>query len=121
MSLLHSFRLPFPISVNHFYNTHGHYKFISEKGLIYNKQVLTIIKELKITTIDRPIKMEIYVVEPNRLRRDLDNLLKCTLDSLVKASFIKDDHLIHDLRIYKKSEYDPEKKGYIRVEVFQHP
>ena len=116
-NVLISLKLPFPITVNHFYNRRGHYTFISEKGLAFNKKVLDIVDNLDPEfIIDSPIAMEIYVVEPDKRRRDLDNLTKSCLDSLVKARLISDDHIIHDLRIYKTGEV-VKGAGYVVVTI----
>ena len=42
---------------------------------------------------------EIIAYPPNRLRRDLDNLLKCTLDALQHAGVYRDDTQIRRLSI----------------------
>jgi crossover junction endodeoxyribonuclease RusA len=44
--------------------------------------------------------MEIEVLRPDNRRRDLDNLLKATQDSMCYAGIYDDDSQIQDLRIY---------------------
>jgi crossover junction endodeoxyribonuclease RusA len=114
LDILINLKLPWPLSSNHLYLRRGRYTFISEKGLKYYKDVLDIIEPLKIEMITRPVSLEIYVVEPNKLKRDLDNLLKSVFDSIVKAGLLKDDSLIHSLKIWKGTPPQYSKNdGYI--------
>lgn len=60
------------------------------------------------------VRVEVLAYPPDRRRRDLDNLLKPLLDSLVHAGVVKDDSLIDDLRIVRKH---PVVDGAVIVEV----
>lgn len=55
--------------------------------------------------------------QPNKQRRDLDNLLKATLDALTKAGLWQDDSQIERLDV-SHGEPDPQKLGsfWLRVE-----
>lgn len=46
------------------------------------------------------VSVEFY--PPDRRRRDIDNPLKCLLDSIVKAGCIEDDSRIGELHAYKR-------------------
>lgn len=46
------------------------------------------------------LKVEIEAFRPDKRRRDLDNLLKATLDGLAHAGVYEDDSQIVDLHIY---------------------
>ena len=46
------------------------------------------------------LRVEIEAFRPDKRRRDLDNLLKATLDGLAHAGVYEDDSQIIDLRIY---------------------
>lgn len=56
--------------------------------------------------------MEVY--PPDNRRRDLDNLLKATLDAMEKSGLYKDDKDFIDIRIVKK-ERVPEGKVTIKL------
>ena len=49
---------------------------------------------------------------PDRRRRDLDNILKSALDSLVHARAIVDDSLIDELHVIRADSKPP---GHIRI------
>lgn len=51
--------------------------------------------------IKQRVTVEIEVIEPDRRKRDIDNLLKATLDSLTHAGVWEDDGQIDDLRIWR--------------------
>lgn len=48
------------------------------------------------------LAVDILAYPPDKRRRDIDNLLKATLDALQHAGVYKDDYLIDDLRIRRK-------------------
>jgi crossover junction endodeoxyribonuclease RusA len=51
-----------------------------------------------------PLRVVIEAWRPDKRRRDLDNLLKATLDGLAHAGVYEDDSQIVDLRIYWATE-----------------
>ena len=48
------------------------------------------------------VRVEVDVHPPNRRKRDLDNLLKCTLDVLTHAGVYADDSLIVKLVVHRR-------------------
>ena len=108
--------LPWPPSVNHYWrNVNGVMK-ISQAGRIYQEDVgvvLAIAERPKVTG-----RVGIYIVAypPDKRRRDLDNLLKATLDSLQAGGVFEDDGQIDDLRIVRSSEQE---KGFLAVRVWE--
>ena len=56
----------------------------------------------------------IHVRPPDNRKRDIDNLLKPLLDSLVEYGVIPDDSMIFDLRIQR---FDPVKGGEVTLTV----
>lgn len=95
--------LPYPPSINTYYGrTRSGQVFIKEKGRNYRDSVIKSFTS-KDTISDR-IKLEVHLYVPDLRKRDLDNILKCLLDSLTHAKIYEDDSLIDDLRIIRKEK-----------------
>lgn len=74
---------------------------ISERGREYRKHVAEQVLMLSIPrgVLTGKLAVDIHAMPPDRRARDLDNLLKGLLDSLVHAGVLADDSDIDDLRI----------------------
>ena len=74
---------------------------ISERGREYRKHVAEQVLMLSIPrgALTGKLAVDIHAMPPDRRARDLDNLLKGLLDSLVHAGVLADDSDIDDLRI----------------------
>ena len=83
------FELPYPPSVNHYWGVHGHRRFIKKRGLIFRDEVHEICS--KLPPLVGGMSIDIKVYPPDNRRRDLDNILKATLDAMEKAGLYKDD------------------------------
>ena len=99
--------LPWPPSVNVYWRHVGAKVLISADGRAYAKSVyerVIVYRAIKrysgeLLKFDAPVSVDIIAYQPNRARRDLDNLPKAILDALTKARVWGDDSLVHDLRI----------------------
>lgn len=98
--------LPWPPSVNTYWRHPSRgplagRHLISEKGRIYRQQVLACVLQTKTATelVGNSLAVHIIAHPPDRRRRDLDNLNKAILDSLVFSKVIVDDGLIDRLVI----------------------
>ena len=110
-------QLPWPPTVNHYYTVARGRKILSEAGRAYKAyccQCLMIQRVAKLTKEDAPFGVNILARPPDRRKRDLDNLLKPILDSLVDYGAIPDDSMIDDLRIQR---FEPAKDGQIEVQI----
>lgn len=113
--------LPWPPSVNRYWRhpnkgpLAGRH-LISVEGRQYRSQVMALAIALKLPCITGRLAVHIEAWPPDRRARDLDNLLKSTLDSLVHAGIISGDELIDDLRIVRK---EPVKAGQLSVTINQ--
>lgn len=89
---------------------------ISESGRQFRTDAIAAVCEQgrPVQPLSCRVRVEVAAYPPDRRRRDLDNLLKPLLDSLVHADVIRDDSLIDDLRIYRKH---PVVDGAVIVEV----
>jgi len=93
--------LPWPPSVNTYWRNFDGRMIISARGRDYRETVgdqMTLQKMMK--HFKGQLKVEIEAFRPDKRRRDLDNLLKATLDGLAHAGVYEDDSQIVDLRIY---------------------
>ena len=114
--------LPWPPSVNHYwkqgikfingkrittrYKSPKACKFIADVKKIIGKTDLSISR----------VGVEIIAFMPDKRIRDIDNLAKGVLDSLVAARLILDDSQIDDLRIIRG---DVVKGGMIKIKVWE--
>lgn len=69
-----------------------------------------------IVSIGGPVSVSVLVVRPDRRKRDLDNLLKAVLDTLVLLGVIEDDSVIEKILI----SWHSDNLGGCFVEVTQH-
>ena len=70
----------------------------------------------KCETIDGPVSVDILVWVPDKRKRDLDNLPKCTFDALTDAGIWADDSQVVEYRVVKKGI---EKGGRLIVRIKQ--
>lgn len=101
--------LPWPPSVNTYWRhpTTGKLAgrhLISEKGRAYRAQTKQAVWDTE--PVMGRVSIAILASPPDRRRRDLDNVLKALLDSLVHAAVIEDDSLIDMLTIVRDSVTD---------------
>jgi crossover junction endodeoxyribonuclease RusA len=100
--------LPFPPTVNTYWRKWNNRMVISEKGRAYRNAVADSLLEGRAyfyhLTLDKKLRVEIKAYRPDKRKRDLDNLLKATLDSLAYAGVYQDDSQIVDLHIYWANE-----------------
>jgi len=104
--------LPYPPSVNRYYRTYQGRMLISREGRQYRSDVQLAL--LGSPTVAGRCSVEIHVWPPDRRKRDLDNVLKATLDALEHAGAIEDDGLIDELRIVRE---EPLPAGRLVVEI----
>ena len=115
--------LPYPPSVNQYWK-HRMIKpkgrepivsvYVSREGVAYQQAVFaSVLKQIgKPKTITKRIHVVVHAQPPTRHRRDLDNILKATLDSLTKAKVWEDDEQIDRLEVVRCSVKQP---GGVRV------
>ena len=115
--------LPFPPSVNHYYRRVGPRTLISREGREYRTQVCGLLAPGNGNGIRKPpaggrIALAMDAFPPDRRRRDLDNLLKCTQDSLAHAGVFEDDSQIDLLAVRRRTCRKP---GRIQVQIEDMP
>ena len=107
--------LPWPPTVNHYYTVARGRKILSAEGRAYKKYCVQCMAIQVVPRLDEPpFAVSIIARPPDKRKRDLDNLLKPILDSLVDFGAIPDDGMIDDLRVQRA---DPIPDGSIEVEI----
>lgn len=107
--------LPWPPTVNTYYRSdRGRKPHISAKGKAYREAVQARVIEQEIGTMSGRLAVTIEAFPPDRRVRDLDNLLKATLDALAKAGVYGDDGLIDRILIERLGT---EPDGLLRVTI----
>lgn len=105
--------LPWPPSVNHYWFIvackGGGRKVIGKKGKVFREEVREIFGAHNEKQQVGRLSVRIEAYPPDRRKRDLDNLLKATLDALEQAGAYEDDSQIDDLRIIRKDVCKPGK------------
>lgn len=81
--------LPYPPSVNHYWRHARGRHYITEQGRLYQSKVF--VACLGYLPFKKPVSVSVSVWLPDNRKRDLDNLWKVLLDSLVKANIVEDD------------------------------
>ena len=96
----YQFVLPYPPSLNTYWRRRGSQYYISDKGQKYRKDVQQIIRQLKLDIFTKSrLRIKVIADVPDSRRRDLDNILKGLLDSLIHAGFAEDDEQFDDIRV----------------------
>lgn len=91
--------LPLPPSANHYYRRVGRTTLISRAGREYRAAVKAALLAMGSPSVAGPLMVLVTVYPPDRRRRDLDNLLKCLLDSLQHGGLYRDDSMIDRIDI----------------------
>ena len=115
--------LPFPPSVNHYYRRVGPRTLISREGREYRRAICGLLAPGGGNGIRKPpaggrIALAMDAFPPDRRRRDLDNLLKCTQDSLAHAGVFEDDSQI-DLLVVARC--GPVRGGKVAIRIDEFP
>ena len=111
--------LPYPPSINHYWRRVGPRTLISREGRTFRKNVCALLGGggPRKPPAGGRIALAMDAFPPDRRRRDLDNLLKCTQDSLAHAGVFEDDSQI-DLLIVARREPVTGGKVVIRIDEF---
>lgn len=109
-------KLPFPPSANRYWRHVGTKVLISAEGRKYRLAVEAAFrKQFTITSpTEERLAVSLLAVMPDRKRRDLDNLLKATLDALTAAGVWGDDSQIDRLEVIRGPVVAP---GHLEIRI----
>ncbi len=102
-----------PPSVNHYWEKTGKGFRLSDKARQFHAVVIALIPALRLTS---RLKMEVTFHFPTHQKRDIDNHLKATIDSLVKCGFCEDDEQFDELHVKRGNVI---KGGLIKLKVWE--
>lgn len=85
-------KLPYPPSINHYYKAWRNRVVISAAGVKYRRDVAAATEG--IAKLTGRLKLKLTVCPPDARRRDMDNVLKATLDAMQHAGLYDDDSQI---------------------------
>lgn len=96
--------IPFPPTINHYYLHTANGVILGAKGKKFRRDVALLLNHHKgYCGAERRLSVTINVFPPDKRKRDLDNLLKCTLDSLQHAKVYGDDNQIDMLTVIRRN------------------
>ena len=110
-----SFELPWPPSVNRYYRHVGPRVLISREGRRYRMMCVSRLGGV-FPKLEGKVKLTGEFYPPDARKRDLDNVLKCMIDSLVHAGLMRDDSQIKHIAVRMMSPVPPEGAVYIKLE-----
>ena len=102
-----------PPSVNHYWVASGKRRYLSDRARAFHDVVGMLVPRIKTTS---RLKLDVTFHFPNRLRRDIDNYLKATIDSLVKCEFCVDDEQFDELIVRRGNVV---KGGLLKIKVWE--
>jgi crossover junction endodeoxyribonuclease RusA len=116
---LFNLSLPYPPSANAIWRAVGGRVILSEKGRLYRCQIaFDVMSQLgRFRSISGPLSLAVEVMPPDRRRRDIDNVLKATLDGLTHAKVWGDDSQVKRIEI---EMHEPTKGGRLNITITSH-
>jgi crossover junction endodeoxyribonuclease RusA len=95
--------MPWPPSANRYWRRVGNMTLVSKEAREYKKLVKDLVLSWNIKQFTGRVELIVLAYPPDNRMRDLDNLLKVTIDSLEEAGVFIDDSQIEAIYIKKMS------------------
>jgi len=102
-----------PPTVNHYWQRAGRGYKLSDRARDFHELVAMSVPQLFTTS---RLKLDVTFHFPNNQRRDIDNFLKATIDSLVKCGLCVDDEQFDELIVRRGNVV---KGGLIKLKVLE--
>jgi crossover junction endodeoxyribonuclease RusA len=94
--------LPLPPSVNHYWGTHGHRRYVSKAGVVFKEQVSDYVAEYSVPKLGTArLQMQVTLYPRDRRKQDIDNRIKALWDALADAGVFDNDEQIDILMIQR--------------------
>lgn len=103
--------LPYPPSVNRIWRQGKNRVFLSAAAAEYYRTTGWLLKGCQTFSIER-LSITIGVHPPDRRKRDIDNILKVTLDTLQRCGIVSDDNQFDAIHLFR---YHPLKDGRLSI------
>jgi crossover junction endodeoxyribonuclease RusA len=92
--------LPLPPSVNHYWGTHGHRRYVSKAGVLFKEQVSDYVIEYRVPKLGAArLEMKVVLFPKDRRKQDIDNRIKALWDALADAGVFDNDEQIDVLMV----------------------
>lgn len=92
--------LPLPPSVNHYWGTHGHRRYVSKAGVEFKEQVQDYVMEYRVPKLGAArLEMKVVLHPKNKRKQDIDNRIKALWDALADAGVFDNDEQIDILLV----------------------
>lgn len=109
--------IPYPPSVNTYWGFQGHRRFLTKTANAFKARISELVIENQVPKLgDARIELTITLYPPDKRKRDIDNVLKCCIDSLCQAGVFDDDSQI-DVLLVLRGEIVKGGKAKINIEV----
>lgn len=102
-----------PPSVNHYWERNGKGMKLTDRARQFHAVMMALVPALRLSS---RLKLEVVFHFPTKQKRDIDNHLKATIDSLVKCGFCDDDEQFDELIVKRGAVV---KGGLIRLKVWE--
>ncbi len=99
-----SLSLPWPPSANRYWRHVGNRVLVSKEALLYKKHIGLLSLLWKRPCLMGRISLSIQAFPPDKRARDIDNLLKVTLDALQYANLFENDSQIDKITIERMEQ-----------------
>jgi len=97
------FTIPFPPSVNTYWGFRGSRRFLTSRATVFKQQVAAQFLRSGYEPLgDARLQVEIELYPPDRRVRDIDNVVKSTLDAMCQAGIFDDDGQIDILHVTRQ-------------------
>lgn len=97
--------LPFPPSINTYWRNFRGHMVLSKAGRQYKQAVAEYVMDNNVPKFgDAKLKITLILQPRDKRKIDLDNRIKCVLDSLQEAGVFDDDFQVDDLHIMRGNQ-----------------
>ena len=108
--------LPYPPSVNTYWNFNGSRRFLTAKANKFKADVWALFRETGHKGFaDARVGLRICLFPPDNRVRDIDNVLKPLIDALTQAGVFEDDGQVDAIMVFRKEKLP---HGHCFVEIF---